>query len=289
VLEQTNAREREMRTLRRDSGVAQNKRQQGEVEEARLRMEQESLINRLQEQHGLTPDEIADRSLPEAEIAFARSRVAVLRDDIRDLGPVNVAAIEEYRSATERYTFLEQQRLDLEEAKGALYHAVEELDKKIQQHFLESFGVIRGHFQQVYGELFEGGKADLQLMDENDLLETGIEIIAQPPGKKPQNLSLLSGGERAMTAIALLFALLRVKPTPFVVLDEVEAALDEANVERFGRFLKIFASGGSQFICISHQRGTMEAADALYGVTMEGTGVSRVVSVRLSDVQREAS
>lgn len=168
---------------------------------------------------------------------------------------------------------------------------MEELDKRIKTHFLESFHIIRREFQRTYQELFEGGKADLHLMDENDLLETGIEIIAQPPGKKPQTLSLLSGGERAMTASALLFALLRVKPTPFVVLDEVEAALDEANVERIGKFLRNFSGQGCQFIAITHQRGTMEVADALYGVTMEGTGVSKVVSVRLVDIEteREAS
>lgn len=289
ALEQVNAREREMRSLRRAHTETQSRLQQGEVEEARVRMEQDGLVARLQEQYGLTPADVTGQALQEAEVSFARERTNTLREEIRALGPVNLQAIEEYRSAQERHTFLQQQKDDLEEAKESLYRAVEELDKRIKTHFLESFQVVRQEFQRVYQELFEGGKADLQLLDENDLLETGVEIIAQPPGKKPQTLSLLSGGERAMTAIALLFALLRVKPTPFVILDEVEAALDEANVERVGKYLKSFSSEGCQFICITHQRGTMEVADALYGVTMEGTGVSKVVSVRLVDIEQEAS
>lgn len=289
ALEQTNAREREMRNLRRSQSESQARLQQGEVEEARLQMEVQSTSERLLEQYGMTPAEVAGKALPDDEIPGARERTLVLREQIRELGPVNVAAIEEFRTAQERYDFLGHQRDDLDEAKNSLYRAIEELDKRIKSHFLDSFQVIRREFQRVYTELFEGGKADLELVDENDLLETGIEIIAQPPGKKPQTLSLLSGGERAMTAIALLFALLRVKPTPFVILDEVEAALDEANVERFGKYLRMFSTQGSQFVCITHQRGTMEVADALYGVTMEGTGVSKVVSVRLVDVEREAS
>jgi chromosome segregation protein len=291
ALEAVNNREREMRGLRRAQTDTQAKLQQGEVEEARLRMEQESLVTRLAEGYGLAPADVTGKALQDAEVPFARERTMTLREEIRELGPVNLQAIDEYRQAQERHLFLQQQRDDLTEAKESLYRAVEELEKRIKTHFLESFQVIRREFQRVYQELFEGGKADLQLVDESDLLETGVEIIAQPPGKKPQTLSLLSGGERAMTAIALLFALLRVKPTPFVILDEVEAALDEANVERVGKYLRTYSTNfGCQFICITHQRGTMEAADALYGVTMEGTGVSRVVSVRLVDViEREAS
>lgn len=289
VLEQVNDRDREMRSLRRSQSETQARLQQGELELARLEMEEQHLTERLQEQHQLTPADLDGRALAETELEPARLRSAELKEELRELGPVNLQAIEEHKAARERLLFLEQQRDDLEEAKGSLYRAVEELEKRIKTHFLESFHQIRREFQRVYQELFEGGKADLQLVDETDLLETGIEIMAQPPGKKPQPLSLLSGGERAMTAIALLFALLRVKPSPFVVLDEVEAALDEANVERFGKYLRGFSGQGCQFVCITHQRGTMEVADALYGVTMEGTGISKVVSVRLIDVQREAS
>lgn len=288
VLEQINARERELRSLRRAQGEVQAHLQEGEVEEARLRAEQEGLTQRLAEQYGVHAAEAPGLALAEEEVAFARTRIQALRDQIRDLGPVNLQAIDEYRSTRERYEFLQQQRADLEEAKASLYRAVAELDKRIKSQFLESFQVVRREFQRVFQELFGGGRADLQLLDESDLLETGVEIIAQPPGKKLQPLSLLSGGERAMTAIALLFALLRVRPAPFVVLDEVEAALDEANVERVARYLKSYAEEGCQFICITHQRGTMEVADTLYGVTMEGNGVSKVVSVRLADVQQEA-
>ncbi len=286
--EQVNARERELRSLRRALSDVQQRRQQGEVEEARLAQEQEGLVARLAEQYELTAAEALPRALPEEETEFARARIAALREQIRELGPVNLQAIEDYRAARERLEFLRAQEADLQEAKASLYRAISELDKRIKAHFYESFQEIRQAFQEVFTELFEGGKADLRLVDEDDLLETGIEIIAQPPGKKAQPLSLLSGGERAMTAIALVFALLRVRPSPFVVLDEVEAALDEANVERFSRYLKR-ASEHCQFICITHQRGTMEVADALYGVTMEGTGVSRVVSVRLVDIETEAS
>jgi chromosome segregation protein len=286
--EAVNELERELRTLRRSQTELTGRRQAVEVETARLQMELEGLVGRLHESYGLVPAELAGKALPDGEVPFARARLADLREAIRALGPVNLAAIEEFRAATERLDFLRQQQADLEEAKSSLYRAIEELDRKITTVFKQSFEQIRVAFQQVYAEMIEGGKADLQLMDESNLLETGIEIIAQPPGKKPQALSLLSGGERAMTATALLFALMKVKPTPFVVLDEVEAALDEANVDRVGRFLRRFAQEGSQFICITHQRGTMAAADALYGVTMEGTGVSKVVSVRLVDVEKEA-
>lgn len=286
--EAVNELERELRQLRRSLTDLTNRRQAVEVESARLQMDLESLATRLLETYGMLPTDLAGKALPEGELGFARTRLAELRELIRALGPVNLAAIEEFQTATERLTFLRQQQADLDEAKDSLYRAIDELDRKITTVFKQSFDQIRAAFQQVYHDLIEGGSADLKLMDEENLLETGIEIIAAPPGKKAQALSLLSGGERAMTATALLFALLRVKPTPFVVLDEVEAALDEANVDRVGRFLKRFAGEGSQFICITHQRGTMAAADTLYGVTMEGTGVSKVVSVRLVDVAKEA-
>lgn len=282
--EQANQKEREIRQLRRAQTDATTQLTHAEVEEARLETELQNVVDRLRDSHGLVPADVAGRELPDEVLSFARQRAMALRDLIRDLGPVNLGAIEEYQQAQERYTFLGRQRADLEEAKAALYRAIDELDKRMRHHFLEAFQVIRREFQRVYQELFEGGKADLVLLDENDLLETGVDIVVAPPGKKMTPLQLLSGGERAMTAIALLFALLRVKPSPFVVLDEVEAALDEANVERVGRYLKQY-SQGTQFICITHQRGTMEVADALYGVTMEGTGISRVVSVRFTDVQ----
>lgn len=282
-----NAREREVRSLRRQQSDLLARISEANASEARLQAEVEGITGRLAEQHGLSPAETAGRELAEEMLPFARQRVGALRDEIRELGPVNPGAIEEHARAHERHEFLHGQRADLEEAKESLYRAIDELDRRIVHQFQESFHAVRREFQRVYAELFEGGRADLLLMDESNLLETGVEIMVQPPGKKLTPLSLLSGGERAMTAIALLFALLRYKPTPFVVLDEVEAALDEANVERVGRYLKQLTRE-TQFICITHQRGTMEVADALYGVTMEGTGVSRVVSVRFTDVSHPA-
>lgn len=280
-------REREARGIRRNLTDSQSKLANGEVEEARLRMEEENLASRLQEQYGASPETAMERDLPPDLAAWAPARVADLRERIRSLGPVSLAAIKDYRQVSERYHFLQKQKLDLEQARESLYRAIDEMDRRIRTHFLESFRAIRAEFQKVFAELFEGGRADLTLMDEENLLDTGIEIIAQPPGKKLQVLSLLSGGERALTAIALLFAILKVRPTPFCILDEVDAALDEANVERFARYLKVFGQQ-TQFIVITHQRGTMEVSNCLYGVTMEEQGVSKLVSVRLAEARREA-
>lgn len=168
------------------------------------------------------------------------------------------------------------------DAKTTLYQVIREMDDEMSKRFKATFEAIRGHFVIVFAKLFGGGRADLVLVDPERVLDTGIDIVAQPPGKKLQNLQLLSGGERALTAIALLFAILQVKPVPFCVLDEVEAALDEANVSRFAQYLREF-SELTQFIVVTHRKGTMEEADVLYGVTMEEGGVSKLVSVRLED------
>jgi chromosome segregation protein len=168
------------------------------------------------------------------------------------------------------------------DAKTTLYQVIHEMDEEMSKRFRVTFDLIRTHFVIVFAKLFGGGRADLILSEPSNLLSTGIEIVAQPPGKKLQNLQLLSGGERALTAIALLFAIIRVKPVPFCVLDEVEAALDEANVTRFAEYLREF-SGQTQFIVVTHRKGTMEEADVLYGVTMEEGGVSKLVSVRMEE------
>jgi chromosome segregation protein len=199
---------------------------------------------------------------------------------------VNLGAIEEYKRLTERLEFLEQQQNDLIEAKNTLYEVIRNIESEMSRRFLESFEAIRTEFQDVFVKMFGGGRADLHLTDPDNLLETGIEIMAQPPGKKLQNLGLLSGGERALTAIALLFAVIRVKPVPFCVLDEVDAALDDANVARFARYLREF-SQNTQFIVITHRKLTMEGADVLYGITMEESGVSKLVSVKLEDFEEQ--
>jgi chromosome segregation protein len=200
---------------------------------------------------------------------------------------VNPEAIEEYDRLSERYSFLSGQRDDLEAAQDQIGEAIREIDATTRETFMRAFKEIGAAFDAMFQRLFGGGRTELVLTDPSDVLETGIEIIVQPPGKKRQNLLLLSGGERALTASAMLFALLKVRPSPFCVLDEVDAPLDEANVGRFGEVLREFAER-SQFIVVTHNRGTMEAADTLYGVTMEEPGISKLVSVRLDDIAETA-
>src|SRR5690606_6618776 len=191
-------------------------------------------------------------------------------------------AIEEFNRVSERYDFLSGQKDDLIEAKTKLHGIIREMDEEMSRRFLTTFADIRKQFGVVFSRLFGGGRADLILSDPDSPLDSGIDIVAQPPGKKLQNLQLLSGGERALTALALLFSILRIKPVPFCVLDEVEAALDDANVSRFAEYLREF-SQDTQFIVVTHRKGTMVEADVLYGVTMENDGVSKLVSVRLED------
>ena len=225
--------------------------------------------------------------LPELEIPLeeAKEEFKLLVRQIDEIGPVNMNAIEEFEVVNERFTFLSEQRDDLVNAKQDLYEVINEMDQEVTRLFKETYTTVRMHFKQTFTELFGGGEADLKLVDETDLLNTGIDIVAKPPGKKLQTLSLLSGGERALTAIALLFAILKTRPVPFCVLDEVEAALDEANVHRFGEYIRTL-SIDTQFVIITHRKGTMEAADTLYGVTMQQNGVSEVLSVELSEAKR---
>lgn len=215
-------------------------------------------------------------------IGSAKSRVGELRSKLRALGNVNVDAIEEYKSVKERFDFLSAQAADLTEAKESLEKLIESIQEKMKRQFREQFEVINRRFSETFSELFGGGRAELRLVDPNDVLGSGVEIDAQPPGKKLQNLTLLSGGEMAFTAIALLFAILKVRPTPFCVLDEIEAALDESNVYRFADYVKNY-SKKTQFILVTHRRGTMEAADILYGVTMQEKGVSKLLALPLDE------
>ena len=238
-----------------------------------------------------TDYEVAPEDLPApgetlSEVSDATAEIARLRRQVKALGAVNPEAIEEYERLSERYTFLSGQRDDLEAAQTQIGEAIREIDATTRETFMRAFREIGAAFDEMFQRLFGGGRTELVLTDPSDVLETGIEIIVQPPGKKLQNLLLLSGGERALTASAMLFALLKVRPSPFCVLDEVDAPLDEANVGRFSEVLREFAAR-SQFIVITHNRGTMEASDTLYGVTMEELGVSKLVSVRLADVAEE--
>ena len=203
-----------------------------------------------------------------------------MKDEIKALGNVNVNAIDDYKEISERYTFMNGQRNDLQDAEEALKKIISELDEGMKRQFKEQFVLIQTEFDKAFKELFGGGKGTLELIDEDDVLETGIRIISQPPGKKLQNMMQLSGGEKALTAIALLFAIQNLKPSPFCLLDEIEAALDDSNVDRFAKYLHKLTKD-TQFIVITHRRGTMNAADRLYGITMQEKGVSTLVSVNL--------
>ncbi len=201
---------------------------------------------------------------------------------IRELGSVNVGAIEQYKEVRERFTFLSAQRGDILAAEEKLSQIIEELLGLMEKQFREQFALISENFGKVFREMFGGGKAYLRLMDTANVLESPIEIVAQPPGKNLQNMQLLSGGERALTAIAILFSILLLKPSPFCILDEIEAALDDANVSRYAQYLKRF-SKDTQFIVITHRKGTMEYADVMYGVTMQEKGISKLISVDFTE------
>lgn len=253
-----------------------------EVKRSRVEFEINRLHTLLEEQYELDFDEATEQAIEIENVDQLRRKVKLLKQSIEELGPVNITAIEEYDRVLERHTFLSEQRNDLLEAQETLHEAIREMDEEMSIRFSESFTMIQVQFRHVFRELFGGGQADLVLLDPENLLDTGIEIVAQPPGKKLQSLSLLSGGERALTAIALLFAILNTRPVPFVILDEVEAALDEANVQRYSEYLSKLSSE-TQFIVITHRKGTMEGADVLYGITMQESGVSKLVSVKLEE------
>ena len=248
----------------------------------RLDVELDNKLAHLREEYLLSFEGAKEEFPLTIPIDEARKKVKLIKLALEELGTVNLGAIEEYERVSERYEFLLEQKTDLKDAKDTLFQVIDEMDVEMKRRFQETFEGIRFHFESVFQELFGGGRADLRLTNPDDLLETGVDIVAQPPGKKLQNLSLLSGGERALTAIALLFSILKVRPVPFCILDEVEAALDEANVYRFSQYLKRY-SEESQFIVITHRKGTMEEADVLYGVTMQESGVSKLVSVRFED------
>ncbi len=259
---------------------------QTEIGVNRLDVELENVLKKLSDDYELSYELAKQRYPVPEDIEGTQAEVQRLKRGISGLGEVNLGAIEEYQRVHERYTFLDEQKSDLVEAKTTLYQVIREMDDEMSKRFKSTFDAIRREFGTVFSKLFGGGRADLVLLDPERLLETGIDIVAQPPGKKLQNLQLLSGGERALTAMALLFAILHVKPVPFCVLDEVEAALDEANVVRFAQYLREF-SEQTQFIVVTHRKGTMEESDVLYGVTMEEGGVSKLVSVKLDSDEAE--
>jgi len=220
----------------------------------------------------------AGREFDEIEM---RARQTELVGLIEGIGEVNLTAIEEFRELEERFEFLSGQKSDLEESLHDLQQAIQKINRTTRKRFLDTFILVNEKFQEVFPRLFCGGRAELKLTDEENLLETGIDIIIQPPGKKLQNVNLLSGGEKALTAVALMFAIFLIKPAPFCLLDEVDAPLDEANIGRFNEMVREM-SAFSQFIIITHSKASMANADSLYGVTMEEPGVSKLVSVKLT-------
>ena len=260
------------------------KEERAKVESKKIKFEMEltNLKNKMWEDYELT---IASSRplIPEGEeinIKQTEKQANKLRKDIKDLGEVNISAIEEYQKTKERYDFIMNQKTDLEETKKKLENLIDNMTSIMKQQFETNFKVITENFNNTFKKLFGGGKAELKLSDENDILNSGIEIEVQPPGKKLQSMSLLSGGERALTATALLFAILQIKSPPFCILDEIEAALDDVNVHRFAEYIKEY-SKKNQFIVITHRKGTMEVASSVYGVTMQEYGISKVVSMKL--------
>ena len=241
----------------------------------------EKQINYMWEEYELTYNRAMELRDPDlTDLSFMKKQIQALKGEIRGLGTVNVNAIEDYKNVSERYTFLKGQHDDLVEAEASLMQIIDELDAAMRKQFSEQFARISTEFNNVFRQLFGGGKGTLELMEDEDILEAGIRIIAQPPGKKLQNMMQLSGGEKALTAISLLFAIQNLKPSPFCLLDEIEAALDDNNVSRFARYLHKLTEN-TQFIVITHRRGTMSSADRLYGITMQEKGVSTLVSVDL--------
>lgn len=253
-----------------------------EVAAERTDIELNHALQRMGENYHMTYEWAQDHFPPPESLDEVRRTVERLKRQMADMGDVNLSSIDEWARLSERMGFLEKEQSDLRLAESQLQDVIHEIDEEMSRRFVETFEQIRVEFQAAFRHLFNGGRADLELTTPGDLLRTGIEVIAQPPGKRLQNLNLMSGGERALTAMALLFAILRVRPVPFCVLDEVEAALDEANVGRFAQHVRRF-SDETQFIVITHRRGTMEEADVLYGVTMQESGVSSLIAVRLSD------
>ena len=299
-------REEALRSIREELNSSQERRSKLEVELAQNNMMAENLCERIQEKYQIVLQEVETKCLKvtegdsgslKVEVAAEAERletdwelvgekVAELQDRLDRMGPVNLVAIEEYKETEERYTFLTSQHDDLVKAKEQLLEVIDQINAETTEMFRATFEKIRANFRELFTEVFEGGRADLVLVDEEDVLNSGIEIVARPPGKKLQSITLLSGGEQTMTAVSLLFSIYQVSPSPFCVLDELDAPLDESNINRFIRVLKRFIDQ-SQFLIITHNKRTISMADTLYGVTMQEHGVSKIVSVKFQETERD--
>lgn len=273
--------------LKRENSIynqKSNELKEAEIEVNRMDVKLDNLLNLLNETYNMTYEKATSLYKLELDSESARSKVGTLKKKLKDLGEVNLAAPSEYEKVSTRYEFLISQREDLVKAENTLLEIIKEMDSVMKNEFINTFNIINKNFTETFKELFKGGTAELKLTDEFDLLETGIEIVASPPGKKLTSISLLSGGEKTFTAISLLFAILKSRPVPFCILDEVEAALDEVNVDSFGQYINGLKNK-TQFILITHKKKTMEYVDLLYGITMQESGVSKLVSVKLEEIK----
>lgn len=281
IAEMLTAVSAEQKTAAEKLNSYQDQKYQLEIKLAKNETQLETMKERLWNDFEISYAQAMDFRREDFVMSSSVKESREIRNRIRELGDVNVGAIKEYASVSERYKFLTEQRADIVTAIDELKKIISDMDNTIKTRFKENFDQIVENFEEIFKELFGGGYAELRMEDENNPLESGIEIVAQPPGKKLQNINLMSGGEKTMTAIALMFAVLKTKPTPFCILDEVEAALDDANIDRFSNYLRKFE--GIQFTLVTHQKATMEHADVLYGVTMPEQGISKVLSLRLGD------
>jgi chromosome segregation protein len=265
------------------SSTYQNKINELNVDIVKLNMNLDNLLNRLGEEYSLTYEGAKDKYSLDIEEKEARKIVSELKKTIKSIGNVNLESIEEYERVNKRYTFLNTQKEDLLKSEKDLLEIINNMDDIMKGKFESTFHKINEEFSKVFKNLFGGGEASLSLTEPNNILETGIEIVAIPPGKNLKPLSLLSGGEKTLTAISLLFSIMNLKKVPFVILDEVESALDEVNAEKFGEYLSNYR-GKTQLLVITHKKKTMEYLDLLYGVTMQESGVSKLVSVKLENI-----
>ena len=255
-----------------------------EAKNAKFESDCEAMINRLWDEYELTYNTALEYKKADFDMNDGQKQASSLRSQIKALGNINVDAIEEYKEVKEKFDFLSGQKNDLDETKKKLENIITEMQQIMTEQFKKNFEIIQNKFNSVFHELFGGGMGRLTLTEPDNVLESGIEIEVQPPGKKLQNMMALSGGEKALSAIALLFSVLEVRPTPFCILDEVEAALDDNNVYRFADYVKNY-SEKTQFIVVTHRRGTMEAADIMYGITMQEKGVSKLLKLKFEDLE----
>ncbi|MBR2220579.1 MAG: AAA family ATPase, partial [Clostridia bacterium] len=267
--------------------VASDKKYKVQADLEKITADLDNMAQRILDEYNLTYDTCLEFKKEDFEFEGCMTQVYRLKKEISKLGHVNVNAIEDSKAVYSRWEELSGQLNDLEQSKADTLQAINDLAAEMSKRFEDKFTQIQKNFEITFRELFGGGNAHLELVGSDNILEAGVDIVAEPPGKKLQNINLLSGGEKALTAIAILFAILKLRPMPFCLLDEIEAALDEANVERFARYLHRF-SDTTQFIVVTHRKPTMELADSLYGVTMQEKGVSRIVSVKLSEAYQAA-